>query len=254
MTTNDQDWLRQACANAVHSVWHRLAVPGNGAIHIWFKRGSIVAAEEQPEGYELAFNERLPGNKEKDQLQRWVWDRMQRVPCLPPEPVVPSAIDFEKATIYHGNSFGPRKVEVKAGKARLVQHAQYASAVQVSFIEPRKRQWKGFTEDSPRSLLILKGWGHPDPASPFGPETRSESGLLCSSSRYSCFDPRWGQEFDAMIDVYLAKLPASTVIADYRKHSAHAPLVPAVIEAEAETGDDDGGGEWSFGGGLGDFA
>lgn len=61
------------------------------AHHLYFKRGRLavfadsMASGEQPEGWELGENERLPSNKDLAQLTAWITARVRRLPCLPLE-------------------------------------------------------------------------------------------------------------------------------------------------------------------------
>ena len=53
--------------------------------YVWFMRGDLIVAPEQPPKMELAITEKLPSHLTKSQLRAWVWERCARVPCLPKE-------------------------------------------------------------------------------------------------------------------------------------------------------------------------
>jgi hypothetical protein len=80
------DWLIRAIETQVERYWaFWMQTGGAGAWHVWFRRGSIVIAEDKPAGHELAWSERLPMNREKHQLSSYLYERLGRVPCLPEE-------------------------------------------------------------------------------------------------------------------------------------------------------------------------
>ena len=129
------------------------------------------------------------------------------------EPIV-----FGKATIYKaGGLFGVTKAEVREGSVLLVPYAQYPEAASVRFKKPRAKLLRGFTvtpnhDGSGIPLLVLEGWGHPDPDSIFSEVKRSgTSGLAYRESRYTLADPRYESEFNEKMDAYLADKAASVL-------------------------------------------
>lgn len=80
------DWLLREVERLVDEAWIRWARDGAAiALYVWFRRGSIVAAEDKPAGYELAFAEKLPTHLERAGCHDWVYRRMRSLPCLPEE-------------------------------------------------------------------------------------------------------------------------------------------------------------------------
>lgn len=123
----------------------------------------------------------------------------------------------QRVTVYLMNSLmgNIQKVE-----ARLVDHgrkpfAQYTDAVYVHFIPKGKRKVRGYTEGYKPYVLILDGWGHPDPDSMFG-EVDNSGPVPVATGRYRAFDAGWTRDFEAKIDPYIARDDV-TVVADYRE-------------------------------------
>ena len=130
-----------------------------------------------------------------------------------------------KATLYRRGEFlgAIHKIEVRAISVTREKYAQYESAVRVEYIEPRQKRARTFVDSYKPSVLVLDGWGHPDPDSAFGPEEQTAPGVTLSKSRYSSCDPRWQSDFDAKIDAYIAEKGAK-VIADMRGVNTHEPM------------------------------
>ena len=122
-----------------------------------------------------------------------------------------------KVTIYFQSEFG---MGINAIEAKLVEHgtrkyAQYASAPFVKYIPKRARRVRMLQQSYKPSLLIVKGWNQPKPDSMFG-EAVVRNGVTVSRGRYSGFDPRWRQDFDAMMTEQNVE-----IVADYRDHDSH---------------------------------
>lgn len=130
-----------------------------------------------------------------------------------------------KVTIYHKSDLMGNIIKTEA---RLVEHgtrkyAQYDNAVFVNFVPKRKRKVRGLIATSRPYVLILEGWGHPDPDSLFGPAERSETtGVGFARGRYSAFSGGWVADFEKRINPYLESGKAA-VVADYREVSTVAP-------------------------------
>jgi hypothetical protein len=120
--------------------------------------------------------------------------------------------NFGPATLYTAGGFGPRKVEVREGVAFRAPHAQYASALHVHYMEKGKRKPSGYVFAYKPYVLILAGYGHPDPADALV-AMPSAGGLPMSRTRYSSFDDRYLTEFDEAIAAHVA---TATVILDER--------------------------------------
>ena len=138
-----------------------------------------------------------------------------------------------KATLYRRGEFlgAIHKIEVRAISVTREKYAQYESAVRVEYIEPRQRHARTFVDSHKPSVLVLDGWGHPDPDSAFGAEEQTAPGVTLSRSRYLSCDPRWQSDFDAKINAYLAE-KSVRVIADMRGVNTHEP-VPTPAEGAA---------------------
>jgi hypothetical protein len=86
MKTENDKWLLEETSKAVNEAFI-IACKHAGAIslYLYFKRGSIVFAQDCPNGYEIGDNERMPTHIEKTQLFNWAYSRVRRLPCLPIE-------------------------------------------------------------------------------------------------------------------------------------------------------------------------
>jgi hypothetical protein len=130
----------------------------------------------------------------------------------------PRVLRGERATLYHLGAFGYKRVEAREFVIELVKYAQYPSAVQCRFKRGRERNWREFVCDREPSLIVLAGWDHPEPASPFKAVAGGEQ------TRYLSCDPKWSTEFSSLLTRYLAETPRATVLADYRGHNPYLPL------------------------------
>ena len=129
-------------------------------------------------------------------------------------------MNFTKATMYYRNDFGGMsKVEVKEISIEVRPCAQYNAAVHVAYKAPRQRHSRRFVQHSYPSLLVLEGWGHPDPGSMYGAPEAVGGGVTLQRSKYLSCDPRYQQDFDAQIGAYLGE-SGSSVLADFRNHRA----------------------------------
>lgn len=123
------------------------------------------------------------------------------------------------ATLYLVNElFGTiRKVEAREAETWIGPYAQYARAVHCHFTPKGARRRRAIEPEAPSgSLLVLSGWGHPAPASLFGDERETGTGVRVSTARHGAFSSSWRTEFDAMISAYLAVHPEVRVVADFR--------------------------------------
>jgi len=66
-------------------------------------------------------------------------------------------------------------------------------------------------------LIILNGWGHPDPPPKLGALRRITQDATAQTTRRVSGDPEWRHEFDAFIYGYLAG-SKTLVLLDLRKH------------------------------------
>lgn len=125
-----------------------------------------------------------------------------------------------KVTVYVNGAFGYSKVEATEFSSEIAPYAQYKAAVVFQYKPKGKRKPRGYVQSYEPSLLVLDGWGHPEPESAMTAPERSETGLLVSQSRHASFDKAYATEFSAMIDAYIAEKKV-TVVADFRGHNSH---------------------------------
>lgn len=132
----------------------------------------------------------------------------------------PESVTTGRATIYTRGLLGSvTRTEVKTCQITVRPYAQYNHAVECRYRKPRQRVDRGFVQTFQPDLLVLDGWGHPEPGAAF--ETVSESAdCVVSRARYSACDPRWAADFNAQIDAYL-EASGARVVADFRGHNSH---------------------------------
>lgn len=136
-------------------------------------------------------------------------------PVIAPAALQPREVSLERATLYYLGGFGIKRVECRTLRVRLVKFAQYASAVEVYFIEKGKRTPRGTKEGHDPRIVVLAGWGHFEPPSALDRMPDDGSGTVCERSRFTSFAPEWVLEMDRLIDAHLAKHPQA-LVADYR--------------------------------------
>jgi hypothetical protein len=123
-----------------------------------------------------------------------------------------------KATLYfqgRGLIGNVQKVEVREVEVLRRQWAQYPGAVDCRFKAPRQRNWRRYTEGYRPYLVVLDGWGHPDPQGPFD-VISDEDGCTVSEARHSFASDGWTTDFDGWLAAYLEATPSATVLGDYR--------------------------------------
>lgn len=122
-------------------------------------------------------------------------------------------IENELVTIYVKNGFGSiTKVEGKLVELySRVKYAQYNDAVKFVYIPKRARLKRGNYLSYKPWILVVAGHGHPEPASMYDKPERVEGvpGVMVSRSSYSCFDERFGTDFER--DVVSKINPASII-------------------------------------------
>ena len=101
----------------------------------------------------------------------------------------------EKVTIYTTDEFlgGITKIEARLVDCGYRKYAQYDNAPYVEYIPKGKRKARYIVRGYKPTLVVIKGWGHADPASPW--DTRVEGGLVVQHARYLAHDPAWVEEF-----------------------------------------------------------
>lgn len=146
-----------------------------------------------------------------------------------------NTVTKKRVTLYfNGEMFGNyHKVEASAFDFEIRNYAQYPSAVRLTYVPRGARVGREKWFTSYPSLVILDGWGHPEPAPMMGPTDERVAGVTVSKSRFSAFDGGWKAEFRAMLAAHVEKSGA-TVILDLHDHSPNAPFVGPLVATPAE--------------------
>lgn len=137
-----------------------------------------------------------------------------------------------KATIYfRGELMGNvHKMEVRSFGVKTGAYAQYTSAITCKFVKKGGRSVLGFVQTFQPSLLILEGWGHPDPAGIWGDE-KTANGVTTRAGRHSACSPEWAKEFDSMIAEHIKG--GAKVLHDFRGHNPHGAVSTLSVTAVA---------------------
>jgi len=132
----------------------------------------------------------------------------------------PTALTAARVTLYFMGGLGYSKIEASSVSLALIAYAQYASAVEVKFVPKGARKERGFVQTFQPSLIVLDGWGHPDPDGIWDESTKREGdGYSTVQAKYRSCDPRWASDFGTKLAGYLESSGAH-VLADYRGHNA----------------------------------
>ena len=107
-------------------------------------------------------------------------------------------------TVFVSGAFGIHKHEGKLVNLGRRNYAQYVDRPYVSWIPKGKRKALGQIATYDPWMVVLEGHNHIAPPNPFTPKTLSETGLVCSQSRYGSFDRRYKTEFDGEFSQYIA--------------------------------------------------
>ena len=148
----------------------------------------------------------------RDSGDRKVTAILQRVLRLQTHRTV---LEAEKCTIYIGGFMGVSKHEVRSVKAELGRHAQHQEALHLTFTPKGARKPRGVVYDQPY-VLVLAGWGHPDPDGMWVDSGEKLGTVTVQHGRYSACDPRWETDFDARIEGYLTS-GSAVVLLDARR-------------------------------------
>lgn len=110
-------------------------------------------------------------------------------------------------TIYTKSEFFGNiiKREGKLLDMGVQKYAQYNKAPFVKYTPKGKGKRKpiGFVQTYNPYLIVLEGYGHPEPQSMFYKSKTTQSNLIVSESKYSSFDKRYSTDFDNILDTYL---------------------------------------------------
>jgi hypothetical protein len=117
-----------------------------------------------------------------------------------------------KATLYDGDLWGYKRIEVKDVSWRFVRYAQYNKAIRMTYTVrgKRKQEIKVFTTVG---CLLMDGWERPNPPATFGPP---KGDLGARTSRRLSGDSEWESEFQAFLDGYIAGKPDVKILVDCR--------------------------------------
>lgn len=125
-----------------------------------------------------------------------------------------TGVFINKATIYYQTDFGfgVSKREVKNLEIKEGKYAQYDKALHFRYVPKGKRKLRGFVKTDNDFVVVLEGWGHPEPTDGFAKEKESETGITTQSSRHTCFSPEYIKEFKALIIPYLESKQIKPII------------------------------------------
>lgn len=140
-----------------------------------------------------------------------------------------------KATVYFKTEFlgDVQKVEVREVAAVRKPWAQYDGAVEVTFKKPRQRKARQLLGSYRPFIVVLDGWGHPNPTDSYD-WSKSSTGCTVGTSRYSSFSDGYLTDFDDLLAEYFANHPEVVVLGDYRCTKGFDPHDAAASEAYLE--------------------
>jgi hypothetical protein len=120
-------------------------------------------------------------------------------------------------TVYVNSEFmgNINRVEGALMRFGTEKYAQYDNGVFVALIPKGKRNGIIYQRQSYATVLILEGHGHPSPDAMFTEKLPSAEGISVTTSKYASFDEGWVNDFDAMIDKYIAE-KNPVVLGDFR--------------------------------------
>lgn len=112
-----------------------------------------------------------------------------------------------KVTLYMNSEFMGNifKIEGTIAQYGYQKYAQYDNGVFVHLIPNGKRNGRLWQRQSHATVVMLEGHGHPEPDAVFTEKLPSLPGIEVSTSKYSSFDEGWVNDFDRMIDAYIAE-------------------------------------------------
>lgn len=118
---------------------------------------------------------------------------------------VPLQFGFENVTLYLQTDFSPRRIDTRSLTIRTgVQYAQYEHAVEIFWIQGRRRTpCSAVLTSNPFLIVVARDQAIHSPET-MAPLPRSlglqtTPGVESTMSRYSSFDPRWRTDFLAAL-------------------------------------------------------
>jgi len=121
------------------------------------------------------------------------------------------------ATMYLQDLWGYRRTEIQDFSWSFVEHAQYANAIRLQYVERGKRKPQVIIVTGAPGLVILDGWDHPDPPPTFAPIKETKAAAKVMGTRRLACDPEWNCEFWAFLKGYLAGSGAKLLL-DSKEH------------------------------------
>jgi len=79
-----KEWLQEQAEKAARR-WYNLAVYNPyERYYLWYKRGGLTVCADQPgPDWELGYPERISPAWEMEYVQRWIYEKARKLPCLP---------------------------------------------------------------------------------------------------------------------------------------------------------------------------
>ena len=122
----------------------------------------------------------------------------------------------EKATLYLADLWGHDRIEASNVSWSFEKYVEFQKAARVEYTIRGKRKRKTAMITT-GSLVILDGWGHPEPPPRYSPPERMSAQVTVLATRRDSCDPEWQNEFDAFLHDYLEGSKAF-VLLDLRKY------------------------------------
>jgi hypothetical protein len=112
----------------------------------------------------------------------------------------------KKITLYKQGDFGMawHKYEISAWLIQRRPYAQYAQAVEVTFLPKGAQKMRRFMITDP-NVIVVSGWGHPASPTMWSEETKSGE-VTTTKSRHLSFSPEWKGEVEGMLKKSGAKI------------------------------------------------
>lgn len=116
----------------------------------------------------------------------------------------------ERVTLYNKDELLGNIIKTECRRVEIERraYAQYRNAISVRFVRKGARKERGFVDTYRSRLLVLKGWGHPDPAGLFDGGERDG---IAVKAKYMAFDEGWERDFNDLIDDHVATTGAEVV-------------------------------------------
>lgn len=119
-----------------------------------------------------------------------------------------------KVTLYKeaAMGFGWRKMEASAFFYQVRPYAQHPVVLEVVFVRKGARLKSTFIESTRPSVVILKGWGHPDLTGDTFTPPELRGGMVVTETRHPAFSEEWVREFGTALDAHVKKTGAQVLL------------------------------------------